>query len=374
MSSIKGIKYVGPIFDNSGYAKACRSNIFALISQGIDVTLSPISFEEAKPVLGKDGDILDSLVNKNIDYNVVIVHTTPEFWSKFKEPGKKMVNYTIWETTKLHPDWVPFINNNADKVMVGCEWNVGIFKNSGVTIPICCIPHTIDLKDVEGIDSYEISGIAESTYVFGFIGQWTERKDPVSLLKAYWYAFQQGEDVALVMKTYRSDYSEQEKEAIRITIQRLKAVTVFDNYPKIYFISNMLSEDEMRGLYKRIDCYVSLDRGEGFGLSAFTSGAYGKPVIATGFGGVLEYLKEDNSYLIDYTLTPVHGMPFSPWYKAEQCWAQVDVLHGAKLMREVFGNQRAAEIKGLKLQKYINDNFSYEVIGKKMITEIEEVL
>lgn len=374
MSKIKGVKYVGPIFDNSGYAKACRGNIFALLSQGIDVTLLPTSFEKALPELGEDGKILKALVNKAIDYDVVVVHTTPEFWSKYKEPGKKMVNYTIWETTKLHPDWVPYINDNADKVLVGCDWNVEVFKDSGVTVPIGCIPHSIDLNDSKNVVPYEITGISENTFTFYSIFQWTERKDPLALIKAYWHAFQNNEDVALVLKSYRSDYSDGEKEAIRLTIKRLKYVTKFDNYPKIYFISDMLTEDEIRGLHKCGDCYVTADRGEGFGLSPFTAGAYGKPVIATGFGGSTQYLKPDNSFLVNYTLTPVHGMPWSPWYRGDQLWAQADVKHCADQMKSVFEDQVHARAKGNLLQAYIHDNFSHEVIGEKIVKEIEEIL
>ncbi len=374
MSKITGIKYINPIQDGSGYAKAGRGYVLALHKLGIPITVSPISFEKILPELGKDGEVLQSLINKDIDYNVVIVHTTPEFWKRFKEPDKTMVNFTIWETTKLHSDWVGYINNNATKVLVGCDWNVDVFKESGITIPIAAVPHAIPIEDSKQIKNYNIKGINEDTFVFYDIFQWTERKDPVSLIKAYWYAFRNNEDVALVLKAYRGDYSDTEKDAIRSTINRLKQVTRLGNYPPIYFISDILTEDEIRGLHNRCDCYVTLNRGEGFGLSPFQAGAYGKPVIATGFGGVTEYLKKENSYLVNYTLTPVHGMPWSPWYKADQLWAQADVVDGANKMLHVYNNQEEAKEKGKQLQKYINTNFSYDVIGKKMIKEIEEVL
>ncbi len=359
---------------NSGYAKACRGNIFALLSQGIDVTLLPTSFEKSLPELGTDGVILKSLVNKSVDYNVVITHTTPEFWSKYVEPDKINIGYTIWETTKLHPDWVPYINDNAAKVLVGCDWNISVFKDSGVIIPIGCVPHSVDLEDNKNIKPYSITGVPDDTYVFYSIFQWTERKAPLSLIKAYWYAFQNNENVALVLKAYRSDYSDAEKTAIRTTIKRLKYVTKFDIYPKIYFISDMLTEDEIRGLHMRGDCYVTSDRGEGFGLSPFTAGAYGKPVIATGFGGSLEYLNDDNSFLVPYTLTPVMGMPWSPWYKADQLWAEVDTLNLANNMYQVYANQEDASDKGTKLQKHIRNNFSHEAIGKRMVKEIEDIV
>lgn len=371
---IKGIKYIGPIFDCSGYAQACRGNILALHNLKIPITLSPITFESAKPDLGEDGKILESLVSKEIDYNIVIIHTTPEFWAKLREEDKTNVGYTIWETSKIHPDWEDYINNNVEKILVGSEWNIGVFRDSGVKVPIGVVSHGISVNEFEGIEPYNIAGIGKEDYVFYSIFQWTERKHPIALIKAYWYAFQQpGDEVALVLKVYRGDHSEPEKNAIREIMHKLKQVTPMDYHPKVYLMLDMLSHEEILGLHARGDCYASFDRGEGFGLSPFTAGACGNPIIVTNFGGATEYAKEHNSYLIDYTLTPVHGMPWSPWYRGDQLWAEPDVLHGIKLMREVYEYKIDAKRKGKVLQKEIREKFSWEIIGKRIVEELEKI-
>jgi len=307
---IKGIKYTAPLLDNSGYAQASRGNVLALHKLGVPLTLNPISFEQIKPDLGENGKIIGSLINKEIDYNVNIIHTTPEFWSEHREEGKINIGYTIWETTLLHPDWPKFINENVDAVMVGCEWNVEVFRDSGVSIPIFVVPHGIGTQEFDNIESFDVAGVSNESYMFYGIFQWTERKHPLAIIKAYWHAFQKDEDVALVLKTYRNNYTDGEKDAVRTTIQRLKKVTPMDKYPPIYLIPHMLTNDEILGLHARGDCYVSLDRGEGFGLSPFAAGACGNPIMVTNFGGSTEYAKENNSYLIDYMLTPVFGMPW----------------------------------------------------------------
>jgi glycosyltransferase involved in cell wall biosynthesis len=370
---IIGIKYISPMFDNSGYGKASRGNILALHKLGIPITLRPISFEQTKPDLGEDGKILKSLVDKVIDYNIVIIHSTPEFWAKFNEPSKTMVGYTIWETSLLHPDWIPYINNGAKKVLVGCEWNVDVFKKSGVTIPIGVVPHGLDVKKYQDNKPYQIAGIKEDAYVFYDIFQWQERKNPIGLLKAYWYAFQQNENVALVLKTYRGGYEESEKAAIRDTIKRLKQNSPLDKYPPVYYISEMLSESELLGLHARGNCYVSLDRGEGFGLGPFEAGATGNPIIVTGFGGVTEYAKVSTAYLCKFTLTPVFGMPWSPWYRGDQLWAEPDIHDGIMLMRRVYELQEESRKRGEDLKTFITNRFTWEHIGKRIIKELQEI-
>lgn len=372
---IKGIKYTGPIFDNSGYARACRGNILALHEAGVPITLNPISFESTKPDLGEDGKILHGLVNKQIPYNIQIIHTTPEFWSKLRDPIAVNVGYTIWETSRLHRDWPAHINNNVTKVLVGCEWNTEVFKDSGVTIPIGVVPHGINMKEFEDIEPFSIGGVSDDDFVFYGIFQWSERKNPEALIRAYYHAFAEKgiNDVALVLKTYRLNYSEEEVNLLRNIIVNMKRFIPMRDYPKIAFISNMLSEEEISALHKRGDCYVSLDRGEGFGLSPFAAGAAGNPIIVTGYGGTTEYAKEGNSYLIDYKLTPVYKMALGPWYTADQLWADPDIVHASNLMRQVYMDRDAAKVKGERLQSDISEKFSWPAIAGRIVKELEEI-
>lgn len=370
---ITGIKYFGPMFDHSGYGQASRGYILALNELGIPLTLKPITFEKEVPDWGKEGKILGDLVNKDIDYNIVILHTTPEFWEEHKEPGKTNVGYVVWETSKLHPDWSGYINNNVDAIMVGCDWNIEVFKNSGIEIPIFPVPHGIGVDEYNDIEPYSISGIRKDAYKFYDIFQFTERKHPMALIKSYWAAFQNDENVALILKTYRGDFSDGEKNAIRNTVQKLKQVTPMDEHPPIYLILDMLNRKEILGLHKAGDCFISLDRGEGFGLPGFEAGAAGNPIIATGIAGVLEYAKPAHSYLVNYTLTPVSGMPWSPWYRGDQMWAEPDCEHAIKLMRHVYNNQDEAKGKGETLKKYITENLSWEKVGQKVIDAIKSL-
>jgi glycosyltransferase involved in cell wall biosynthesis len=369
---IKGIKYIAPFLDGSGYGRASRGNIKALHDIGVPLTLEEVSFDQPKPDLGKEGAFLKSLVGKEIDYNIVVAHMLPHFWESYREPDKKLVGYTVWETSKLPKEWVDSINK-ADKVLVGCQWNKKLFEYSGVEIPIGMVPHGVDASKFENITPYKISGVNDNTFVFYSIMQWTERKNPIDLLRAYWYAFQNNEDVALVLKAHRNGYSEQEKEAIRNTIKRAKQIMPMEKYPKTLLISDMLSGDEICGLHARGDCYASLDRGEGFGLGPFEAAAAGNAILVTNYGGVTEFALPEHSYLVDFSLEPVHGMPNSPWYRGDQLWARPDMYHASKLMYKAFHERENTKIMGEYLCKFIKTNFNWKAIGEKFSWELSTI-
>ena len=370
------IKYWSPFYDASGYGSCSRQYIKALVGCGVDITLSPVSFERTRPDLGDMGRFLDKHINKQIDYDINLIHLTPEHYPMYKEEGKINVGYTVWETSKIHHDWVDYCNC-MDAIIVPCEWNIGVFRDSGVTVPIYCVPHVINVPQYNTIKRFAINGPSDNDYIFYSIMQFTERKDPVSLLKAYWHAFDATDNVSLVIKTHRNDYSDKEKEAVIQTLKKIKSGMVLPEgkeYAPVYLMLNLLSEQDILGLHKWGDCFVSLNRGEGFGLPMAEAITIGNPVITTGYGGVNQFLNKNNSYLIDYVLVPVSGMPYIKWYTSDQCWAHADVCDAAKAMRYVYENREKAKIKADLAKRNIESNFNYKAIGELYIKTLNEIV
>jgi glycosyltransferase involved in cell wall biosynthesis len=82
----------------------------------------------------------------------------------------------------------------------------------------------------------------------------------------------------------------------------------------------------------------------------------GKPVIATGYSGNLDFMDEENSFLVPYSLTsiPPGCTPYPEGYP----WADPDLDEAARLMRFVYENPDAARIKAERGRKDIASKHS----------------
>jgi len=369
-----GVKYVAPFFDGSGYSEAARNYALAIHKKGYPITLAPISFEKTRPNLGADGEILRQLVNNRVEYDKIIVHTTPDLWHNFTrfESNKKVIGCTVWESSRIHPVWTDACNN-VSEVWVPCDWNMEVFRSSGVKVPLHKVPHAIKVPDLETIPNFNLNDVTDDTFVFYSIFQWQERKNPHALLSAYSVAFSQVEDVILVLKTYCFDHSG-DKDQIRKLITEFRNLINLPKFPKMFLVVENMSHENMMALHKRGDCFVLLQRSEGWGLPHFEAAVCGKPVITPGYGGQTEFLKPDNSYLLNYTLTPVTGMNrFSGYYQADQYWCEVDTEHAINTMRHVYNNRAEAKEKGARARDYIAQNFTWDRIGDLIVDRLVQI-
>lgn len=362
------ITYISACLDNSGYAEAARNNIAALHSVGVKQKVLPISFENKKKDMGKLGDLVKSLISEDGTTYVRILHATPPNYSKLVKGRHYNIGYAAWETDKLPNDWVPMINI-LDEVWVPSTHNKEVFINSGVTIPITVVPHTFNME--EKYPKLDIVSGRNNEFYFYSIFQWLERKNPIGLLRAYLSEFKADENVTLVLKTFKQN-DKQGSELITKAIQTIKASMYLKDYPRILLISSMMTRDQILALHDQCDCYVSLNRCEGFGIPLTEAMLAGNPVIATSYGGASDFLSKKVGYPVDYMMTPVAGMPWDI-YTSEMNWAEPDLIQARKYMREVFGNQKAAKRKGSLAKKWVKDNLNWETIGTLMKERLERI-
>src|SRR5262249_20092370 len=119
------------------------------------------------------------------------------------------------------------------------------------------------------------------------------------------------------------------------------------------------------------DCYVSLHRSEGFGLTLAEAMAIGKPVIGTGYSGNLDFMNDKNSFLVDYELAVVG--PDCEIYPADGEWAQPSISHAAELMREVVADTQKAARVATRARKDIARLLSARTTGAAMRKRLEQL-
>lgn len=376
-----GVKYISPCKDHSGYGEASRNYILALHRSGVPVTVELRSFELSPPPVGTEQEraILDSLINKNIEFDVVIIHLTPDLAAQYinKYSDKYVIIYTVWETSHLHPEWVSACNQ-AREVWVPCQWNVDAFKDSGVTTPIYKIPHGIDSDTYLNVNtSFSIANVDKSkTFVFYSIMQWNSRKNPDGLLRAYFNTFKEGDNVCLVLKAYIGCglSGAEDQKRIKEVVGRIKSDMQLPYFPRVHLIAGSLSSEQMKAFHLFGDAYISLTYGEGFGYTMLEAGLAGKPVIATGMGGNMEYMNETNSYPVPYSWDYVHGMgSFNRWYWGSQQWGRPSLVEASNIMRHVYENRSEATTKGLLLQSRIKEEFSWSRVVEPMVARLNEL-
>ena len=138
----------------------------------------------------------------------------------------------------------------------------------------------------------------------------------------------------------------------------------------IFLMQKMLSRQEMLSLHNQGDCFVLPARSEGFGIPFLEAMAAGNPTIGTRYGGNIEFMNDENSYLLDYSITPVSFMPW-PIYSGKADWAEPNLEQLKIHMRDIYENQDEAKRKGA-LGKETASQYSWKNIGQKMIDAIKE--
>ena len=139
----------------------------------------------------------------------------------------------------------------------------------------------------------------------------------------------------------------------------------------MHVIDRSLPRAERDALIAACDCYVSLHRAEGFGFPLAEAMASGKPVVATGYSGNLEYMTARNSWLVDHTLVPIG--PGADPYPADGTWAEPDLDHAARALREVADDPDAGQRRALCGKEDLQRAHSPEAAGADMARRLARI-
>ncbi len=352
----RGVNVCGYLRDESGWGSAVRGYVRAL--RTLDI---PLAFQDLSPLSSnrsQDATLSVPEGQEFHDVNLVFVdpgqhyafmsHVGPEFLE-----GRYNIGVWAWELPRFPQRWY-------DRFAFYDEiWVTTSFVAAALApispLPIVRVPPVLTSV---GTGSREVGRrrveACPDEFVFLFIfdvHSHIERKNPLAVVDAFKRAFAPSDPVRLVVKCVNGDDDPTGLAAVYRAAGGYP-VSVYDGY---------WSAQEVRDLMAACDAYVSLHRSEGAGLTISDAMALGKPVIATGWSGNMDFMTVANSYPVRYELVAVEET-VGP-YHAGETWADPSVEHAAALMRHVVAHPTEAAGLGARARRDLAVGFSEAAVA-----------
>lgn len=272
--------------------------------------------------------------------------------------GHRNIAYLAWEQQGGTHYWRD-VYADFDQI-----WALSDFAAESLTSvlkrTVHSVPCVVDAASFPPPSTKDAHRLDRHAFTFLFVydaNSSTERKNPEGVVEAFRRAFRPDDSVRLVIKA-----SSSRRLGNRGRLQRLLAAIGAD--PRIDVRVEHLGRSDLLGLISAADCYVSLHRGEGFGYTCAEAMAYGKPVIATGYSGNMQFMNDANSYPVRYREVEAR-VPEGPFQRGS-IWAEPDVDHAAELMRRVFEQRDEAAARGKRGRITIETTLSPAAVGKRV--------
>ena len=360
-----GVSVYGYFQTVSGVGEAVRRNVSALDAAGLMHAehVIPAPDEKANvlppPAGARHGasDLRVAIIHANADQTEPVLSTMPAR----NLSGKYRIGYWAWELAKFPDVWRNALNS-YDEIWVPSE-----FVRDAVAVvtelPVEVIPHPVDM-DVPEFASYP--GIEPGRFHFlccADLNSYAARKNLLGAYEAFIKAFPdpQADSPKLVAKIHGSGVGNQSRQSL---------FDLLSGDPRVICIDTPLTAEEYRSLQCACDAYVSLHRSEGFGMNIAECLALGKAVVATGYGGCMDFMNEANALVVPHVLRPVE--PGEYLHGDGQEWAEPDLDVAAELLRKAF--EGGAAIDALRQAgRKMAETHSFEMIGRKMAARIGEI-
>jgi glycosyltransferase involved in cell wall biosynthesis len=192
------------------------------------------------------------------------------------------------------------------------------------------------------------------------------RKNPQAVIEAFQLAFSNTNETipptGLVIKTFPPRGPEPLWEELKTLLANDKRITI---------IEDDLDRSNILSLYRCCDCFVSLHRSEGLGLGMAEAFQLGLDVIATDYGGNVDFCTGPLAHPVPYHLVPVEAGEY-PDHEG-MIWADPDVKQAAELMLAVARKRSKQPITSPDVVCSYRTRFSAKSVGDAMRLRLEEL-
>lgn len=357
-----GVNLAGYFGATLGLGEAARQVAAALEAGG--ALVAPVGLTHAtSPATG------GAPASGEAPHDVTLVCTTPEGMLAARDElgpgsfaGRRTIGLWWWEIQGLPGRWMRSFDG-VDEIWAGSRFVADVL---GAVAPVPVVRMALPVaQPVVASMGRTALGLPEAGFLFGFVfdpASGFARKNPLALIDAFARAFPGEGDEHLVIKTLEGSRHEAEHaELARAALA----------HPRVHVLDRHLPAEEKNALIAALDCYVSLHRSEGFGLTLAEAMLLGVPVVATDFGGSRDFVTPFNAWPVDWRAETI-GSGHDP-YPADGVWAAPDVEHAAAVLRAVRAEAEEATRRAERAREDVARDHAPAVAGAAMVARLRRL-
>lgn len=350
-----------------GLAESARLYARALLDAGYPVALYDLVLDLAHSM----GDSsLAHHIGTHTPYGINLIFVNPDHLDLAIAkigPERLAGRYTIgcwfWELDTFPAEWKPAFAH-VDEVLVSSGF-VRDVVSQVTPKPVLHVPLPVTEPLDSGLGRKDF-GLQDETYIFltSFdFNSYLPRKNPIAAIQAFRKAFPDG--AAKVQLLIKSSNGHRHPDRLR------ELLDAAGDDSRILIRDDIIDRSHVAALQRCADAYVSLHRAEGFGLGMAECMRLGKPVIATGWSGNLEFMTAANSCLVNYTLVEV--APGEYLHHLGQHWADPDIDDAARYMKQLVDDPGHGVRLGHQAAADIRDHLSASTVARALIERLETI-
>lgn len=353
----RGLTLIGPFSSHSGISQTMRS--FARLLEQIGIPFQSFDMCDHPSIPKSD---YERLVTPYKDFDLGKYDHVIELFSSHAPRSNKRVHALLmfWEFESGFSFAFPEGESGLPIVAMS-DFNARHFRHSlPPSIPVFKIRFPLILSDIHFTDAtmlrqkYLIPHDAFMVFFNFDYGSSYFRKNPEATLRAFAKTFSANTNAVLVLKTSNAAKNPATSQRLRNLADHLALGNT-----RLIFINGSIPQADMSGLFNACDVYISLHRGEGFGIGMAEAMSFSKPVIATDYSANTEFCRPETAIPIPYSLvSPKPEEIDLNAYSHVEKWAEPDVDAAADALKRCYNDPAFRRSIGEAGASFIREYFS----------------
>lgn len=355
-----GINLIGDIQAETGLGQSMR--ILASVLEKNDIPFDIVQISQPGD-LKSDNHEWDYRITTQPKYNINLLHINASEWAEdYNIIDKKILDYRkniaywLWELEEFPRKWQPCIET-VDEIWAPSEFVCNSVRKC-TDKSVRKLPYAIEVKKPE-ISTRTYFGLPNDAFLYLAMYDChsiSERKNPQGMIRAFQMAFTpeyaNSHKIGMILKVNHGEY-ENKLNTLKKELRE---------YRHIYFITDVLTREEVYALEAVADVLISLHRSEGFGLAVAEAMSLGTAVITTNWSATTEFTTEETACLVDYDLVVLEHA-IGPYARGSR-WADAHIDHAAGYMRKLYENPEFRMNMEIKAQNYIHKYLNASSVGR----------